>query len=217
MNEKLQSYLDGELPLDALDANERAQAAEYQAILDDAQAMRSVTAPPWIETRVMASLPKQRPARAGLFAWLLSPQLVRVRPASLALAGIAMAVLLFFARSKPSEVPLIVNAPANVHPVVATQPSIIYVQFVLADRGAKSVTVAGDFNSWDTAATPLTDADGDGVWSGLVALRPGSHKYMFVVDGQKWVTDPEADHYIDDGFGMRNAVVTVASPNGRSI
>ena len=101
------------------------------------------------------------------------------------------------------------------HPLV--QQEVPNVQFVLADRGAKSVTVAGDFNSWDTAATPLTDADGDGVWSGLVALRPGSHKYMFVVDGQKWVTDPEADHYIDDGFGMRNAVVTVASPNGRSI
>jgi 1,4-alpha-glucan branching enzyme len=104
-----------------------------------------------------------------------------------------------------------------VRPVVAAQPSIIYVQFVLADKGAKSVTVAGDFNDWNVDSTPLVDTDGDGVWTGLVALRPGQHKYMFVIDGQKWVTDPEAERYIDDGFGMRNAVVTVTPPSGRTI
>ena len=125
--------------------------------------------------------------------------------------------MLFFARSQPNAVPVIVNAPANVHAVSNNESAVIYVQFILADHGAKTVTVAGDFNGWDVNATPLMDGDGNGVWTGLVALRPGAHKYMFFVDGKRWVTDPEAEHYIDDGFGMRNAVVTIAPPNGRTI
>ena len=51
---------------------------------------------------------------------------------------------------------------------------------------------------------------------GLIALRPGMHKYMFVVNGERWVTDPEAERYVDDGFGMRNAVIAITPP-GRSI
>lgn len=221
MKDKLHKYLDGELPLDDLDPEERAEAEDLRELLADAAALRSEIAPPWLETRIMATLPEQphRSRLAQLLRWVAAPQAVRVRPLSLGLAGAAAALLLFFARTERPAGPLLINQPAisTVRPVVATQPSIIYVQFVLADQGARSVTVAGDFNDWDVASTPLVDADGDGVWTGLVALRPGQHKYMFVIDGKRWVTDPEAERYIDDGFGMRNAVVTVTPPNGRTI
>jgi hypothetical protein len=40
---------------------------------------------------------------------------------------------------------------------------------------------------------------------------------MFVVDGEKWITDPQADRYVDDGFGMRNAVLSIAQPITRAI
>ncbi|HEX6558674.1 MAG TPA: isoamylase early set domain-containing protein [Longimicrobiales bacterium] len=221
MKDRLHQYLDGELPLDDLDPEERLEAEDLRELLADAAALRAISAPPWIETRVMASLPDQphRSRLGQLLSWVTLPQAVRVRPLSLGLAGVAAALLLFFARTSQQTGPVILEGPAisTVRPVVATQPSIIYVQFVLADRGARSVTVAGDFNDWDVGSTPLIDADGDGVWTGLVALRPGQHKYMFVIDGKRWVTDPEAERYIDDGFGMRNAVVTVTPPNGRTI
>ena len=220
MTDKLQRYLDGELPLDALAPDERAEAAQWRELLADAAELRAQSAPPWVATRIMAALPERpRSSRlASLLAWLTAPQPIRVRPLSLGLAGVAAALLLFFARTPPAPVPVAVNSPAaTVHNVSAGQSSIIYVQFVLADRTARSVSVAGDFNAWDVASTLLTDTDGDGVWTGLVALRPGQHKYMFVVDGKRWVTDPEAERYIDDGFGMRNAVVTVTPPIGRTI
>jgi hypothetical protein len=35
---------------------------------------------------------------------------------------------------------------------------------------------------------------------------------MFVVDGEVWVTDPRAERYVDDGFGMRNALIAVQPP-----
>jgi len=220
MKDRLHRYIDGELPLDDLDAEERAEAEELRELLADAAALRAITAPPWIETRVMASLPaRPRPSGIGqLLGWVVAPQTMRVRPVWLGLAGAAAALLIFFARS-PAPQSRVASAPvpATMRPVVATQPSIIYVQFVLADKSARSVTVAGDFNDWKVDSTPLIDTDGDGVWTGLVALRPGQHKYMFVIDGKRWVTDPEAERYIDDGFGMRNAVVTVTAPTGRTI
>lgn len=222
MNEKLHKYLDGELPLDALTPEERAEAAEWQTLLTDAQELRSEKAPAWLETRVMANLPAE-PARGWArraIHWLTAPQPLHVRPLSLGFTGAAAALVLFLfvSRNQPTQAPVAVSGPANVEQVAAREASVIYVQFVLADHNAKDVAVAGDFNDWDVAATPLTDPDGNGVWTGLVALRPGVHKYMFVVDGKRWVTDPEAERYVDDGFGMRNAVITIVPPQrGRSI
>jgi hypothetical protein len=59
--------------------------------------------------------------------------------------------------------------------------------------------------------------DGDGVWTGAVPLPPGLHKYMFLIDGKEWVTDPHAERYYDDGYGMRNAVITVVPPAARTL
>ena len=73
--------------------------------------------------------------------------------------------------------------------------------------GARSVVVAGDFNEWRTDATPLVDDDGDGVFVGTVSLARGTYDYMFVVDGERWVPDPYASQYRDDGFGQHNAVL----------
>lgn len=220
MNKHLKMYLDGELSLDALSAEDRAEAERWNSWLDTARQLDSGGAPSWLETRVMAALPA-RPDRVGLqglLSWLTDPQLVRLRPISVGLVGAAAAFVLFFAYSGPVRVnqPSL-SPPANLHAVGAQPASIIYVQFVFASPVASTVTVAGDFNEWNVNATPLTDTDGDGVWTGRVALRPGLHKYMFVVDGEKWITDPQADSYVDDGFGMRNAVLSIAQPLARAI
>lgn len=217
MDKQLQAYLDGELERDALPTDLREDAelwGEMDALF--AEMRDGQKAPSWLETRVMASLP---PAalpwwrRAG--AWLISPQQIAIRPASLALAGVAVIAALLLVGQPEPQLP--VETPVSTtRTVSAAAPPIIYVQFAFADPTAQTVAVAGDFNDWDAEATPLRDPDGDGVWTGLIALRPGMHKYMFVVDGEKWVTDPEAERYVDDGFGMRNAVIAVTPP-GRSI
>ena len=54
--------------------------------------------------------------------------------------------------------------------------------------GFTTVFAAGTFNNWSEDAFPLTDSDGDGVWSGDIDLFPGSFQYKFHVDG--W-TDEE--------------------------
>ena len=219
MDKRLQAYLDGELERSALPAELREEADRWDLLGAAAAELRAETAPQWLETRVMANLPAQLPQpwwRRGL-GWLLQPQPVRVRPASLAFAGMAavVAIVWFNDPAQQDNNPTSAAATAA-RPVANGNQAVIYVQFAFADKAAQSVTVAGDFNDWNAEATPLRDTDGDGIWTGLIALRPGMHKYMFVVNGERWVTDPEAESYVDDGFGMRNAVIAITPP-GRSI
>src|SRR6185369_15169659 len=54
--------------------------------------------------------------------------------------------------------------------------------FVFHDDGAHSVSVAGDFNGWSKAATPLKQND-SGLWSIEIFIpRAGRFEYKFIVD-----------------------------------
>ena len=73
----------------------------------------------------------------------------------------------------------------------------------------ESIAVVGDFNDWDPDRNPLLDENGDGLWTATLSLEPGRYEYMFILDGQKWVPDPEAYRYVRDGFGNKNAVIEI--------
>jgi 1,4-alpha-glucan branching enzyme len=83
------------------------------------------------------------------------------------------------------------------------------VRFELLRPGARSVALAGSFNRWSTASHPLTRVGSRGLWSVVVALPPGEHLFMYVVDEAEWVSPPLAEDYSDDGFGARNGIVLV--------
>jgi hypothetical protein len=48
------------------------------------------------------------------------------------------------------------------------------------------------------------------VWTAQLVLPPGTYEYMFVENGENWVTDPLALQTRDDGFGRKNAVLDVS-------
>jgi 1,4-alpha-glucan branching enzyme len=79
----------------------------------------------------------------------------------------------------------------------------------LVKPGAKQVYVAGSFNEWKPERTPLM-ASGNGRWVGELAIQPGRHEYLFVVDGQ-WLPDPNARESVQNPFGGRNSVLTVSA------
>lgn len=83
-------------------------------------------------------------------------------------------------------------------------------RFTIYAPDAKAVSIAGSFNSWQPAATPLQPADGSGTWIVELPLSSGRHTYMFVIDGTKWVSDPNAPLDAVSEFGKSNSVVTVA-------
>jgi len=215
MHRDLVRYLDGELPRESLPSELAAEAADWDELLAAARELRSVEAPPWLEDRVMKALPAPGLGHR-LVRLLLEPRTVRVRPISVLLtaAAVVLAFLLIpGVRTVDSPAPL--TAAASGGEVNATEPGVV-VQFVFVRPDARSVALAGDFNGWDPERHLLRDPDGDGVWTGAFDLPAGLHKYMFVVDGVEWVTDPRAERYVDDGYGMRNALITVAPIRARS-
>jgi 1,4-alpha-glucan branching enzyme len=107
--------------------------------------------------------------------------------------------------ARPAEEPGALDALADAIREHLTVP----VRFVMPAEGATSVAVAGDFNAWQTDAIYLEDEDGDGVFVGTLRLPPGTYAYAFVLDGERWVADPFASNFRDDGFGTRNAVLRI--------
>jgi hypothetical protein len=107
------------------------------------------------------------------------------------------------------EVP-VANVPAQTIAANAEREPTVFVRLVLLQPGARSVSVAGDFNGWNPAQTPLERSDG-GMWTATLPLKPGRYQYMFVIDGKQWIADPLATEEATDGFGAQNAVLDVTT------
>ena len=69
----------------------------------------------------------------------------------------------------------------------------------------KAVFLAGDFNGWNSTATPMGHTDA-GNWTVELLLDPGLRRYKFVRDGQ-WMPDPRNTDREPDGHGGENAVL----------
>lgn len=82
------------------------------------------------------------------------------------------------------------------------------VTFRIEAPEAVLVTIAGQFNGWDGKATALTKNEA-GLWSVTLPLRPGKHRYKFLIDGA-WLPDPANPAHEADGFGHYNSIVEVA-------
>ena len=83
------------------------------------------------------------------------------------------------------------------------------IHFEFASPTAQSVAIAGTFNDWQPAATPMIPM-GQGRWAMDLALPPGDHEYCLVVDG-RWMPDPSAADYVPNPFGGVNSVRKVGS------
>lgn len=123
-------------------------------------------------------------------------------------AIVAMGGLFSLVSERVTEVP-VATAPAQTIAAGAKQEAPkVFVRLVLLQPGARSVSVAGDFNGWDPARTKLERSDG-GMWTATIPLKPGRYQYMFVIDGKQWIADPLATEEAADGFGAQNAVLDV--------
>jgi len=185
--------LDGELPPEVLTPAQRAVLQQ----LERAATLLAEVPPRSVAHRVMTEVRRPVPGLGQrVMRWLSERHTITisVRPVwSLALAAALAAIAIIPGRG-----------PA---PIVGAEEGIA--QFVGRFPGAKSVEVVGSFTDWRAGAVVLRDDDHDGVWRAAVVLPIGPHEYMFVVDGERWVTDPLAGRYVDDGFGRQNALLIV--------
>jgi len=87
--------------------------------------------------------------------------------------------------------------------------------FVYHDDGAKSVALAGDFNSWDRAATQLS-RDESGIWfAEIAAPKAGRYQYKFIVDDRRWIEDPSNGMKVPDNYGGLNSVLAIGQLSSR--
>jgi len=71
---------------------------------------------------------------------------------------------------------------------------------------AKSVTLVGDFNNWNDAATPLKKVKG--TWKVALDLAVGQEfQYRYFVNGSDWHNDWEADKYVANNVDGDNSVI----------
>ncbi|MEN6297148.1 MAG: isoamylase early set domain-containing protein [Rectinema sp.] len=84
----------------------------------------------------------------------------------------------------------------------------VSVKFVLYAPEASTVELAGDFTSWNPGTYVLKKASVDGMWEVLVPLKKGRvYVYNFVIDGDRWISDPKAAVQVDDGFGGSSSLL----------
>ena len=151
--------------------------------------------PPDLVDRVMAALPPH-PGSAWRRHWArVWPDDGRWLAPTLAGAAAAAAVVIAAVGLRP---------PAG--PAVAEQTGVT---FVVHAPAAEQVELVGSFNAWQTGQIQLAGPDATGRWTVTVPLPEGRHEYLFLVDGEQWITDPAASFFRPDGFGNRNAVIDV--------
>jgi anti-sigma factor RsiW len=182
----------------------RRRLLELEMVAAEARRLPRLTPRPGFTAQVLANLPVPRKT------WLQRLQemlwMPHVAEWNMAGAAVAVALLLVLAWSF-GRLSALSLAPPTVAVAPPPEPQVI-VRLIMVQPGAKTVAVAGDFNGWDPARTPLLRAD-SGMWTATIKLRPGRYQYMFVIDGKEWQTDPLASEVSQDGFGQQNAVLDV--------
>jgi hypothetical protein len=78
---------------------------------------------------------------------------------------------------------------------------------VPADFAGDRIVVVGEFNDWDPEANVLTP-NGSGACTCTIVLELGRHyRFRYLVDGERWENDWEADYYEANEFGGNDSVV----------
>ena len=75
---------------------------------------------------------------------------------------------------------------------------------------AHKVAIAGDFNEWQSAQTPMKALKSGDFTASLQLTKGREYQYRFVLDDREWITDESADKQVFCEFAnAHNAVVVV--------
>ena len=172
--------------------------------------MPDLEPPSRLLSSVMEALqPKGSPWWRRMYLWAQTPKTIRLTPLKLApVAAVLIVVILLssllFLRQK--EAPYLQGSGERRIPVV----------FSLSLSGVQSVSVVGSFNAWKPQGYEMQLDRELKRWVLAVSLPEGRHEYVFLVNGQKMILDPEALIHQEDGFGNQNSVLVLRRKNGET-
>lgn len=223
----LQKYLD-----DELDPEEERQAFHIFADVPELRRMvrfdrkfrssfreekpwRDAQVPAGFGDRVMRSIQEKELNAPGFsirewvvdqLRWMWQPHPVQWRP----VYAVAVVLLVIAGVSLPYGTQKTGDhtvSPGRTVQPVSESADQVWLRFVFVDDDAQTVEVAGDFSDWEPIPLTKQTVNGEQIWTALVSMERGEHRYMFVKDGEEWVTDPLAPVQREDGFGNKNAVI----------
>jgi len=206
LNTATAQQVDGHLKSCSVCREEHLKLKKIVSALNSISTQSAPAAPPNFTENLMAKISREEIQIQSTWMDRLKKQ-VTIPQLSFRFAGAAAitAIFVFLAFTFLFNFSGLPGQP-NQKEAVAQQ---VEVTFTISGINANQIAVAGDFNSWNTSANQLEDPDGDGIWTGKMQLEPGRYEYMLVVDDGKWVTDPNAKVYANDGFGSKNAVLFI--------
>ncbi len=85
---------------------------------------------------------------------------------------------------------------------------------VTPQKAAKSVFLVGDFNNWNSTATPMQcqDLTLDGTWKVTLEPEPGRiYQFRYLVDTVKWINDDTSDGQANNTYGGVNSILNLES------
>ena len=85
-------------------------------------------------------------------------------------------------------------------------------QFVFTNSTAHRISVVGDFNRWNPAATRMVRSSDGALWSATIPIVPGRHMYGFMIDDSLFVLDPGAPTARDPDLGTNGSIIVVVRP-----
>ena len=87
--------------------------------------------------------------------------------------------------------------------------TVTFIVSAEAAKGAQTINIAGDFNSWSSTDTPLTK-NKDGSFSVKLELDADrEYQFRYLLDGYKWENDWNADKYIPAPYSNADNSVVV--------
>lgn len=195
---------------------ERSELLTSSPALQALERMPRIAAPADMAKNIMAAIkPKRQSAFARMRGWLAYRPMLGWE-----FAGAAMVASVLFVTFAPLSVDTLpgtsqqasssLNQVSPLSQATHTSgPVGNSLQFSLYAPEAKTVALIGDFNGWGSAAEINLTPTGKGMWGATVPLPAGRYQYAFLVNGQRWVTDPHAEQRVNDDFGRQNAVLTI--------
>ncbi|NLV73862.1 MAG: glycoside hydrolase [Chloroflexi bacterium] len=87
----------------------------------------------------------------------------------------------------------------------------VLVTFTLpATIWAETITLVGDFNNWNTLSHPFQRSRDDTSWQVTLELDTGAtYQFRYLVNGNQWQNDPQADGSAVNPFGGVNSILTL--------
>jgi len=78
-----------------------------------------------------------------------------------------------------------------------------------AETGATKAQLVGDFNDWTPTDMPRSDG---GRYEVTLLLATGrSYRFRYLVDGERWENDWQADTYVANEYGGDDSVIDLTT------